>query len=62
MYAGAEYRQVAQGALAQLDRVAARRLGAEPTASPRWAQLAESFRTAPRLEIGFWDMGLAPPA
>ncbi len=61
MYAGAEYRQVAQGALAQLDRVAARRLGAEPTASPRWARLAATFRTATRLEIGFWDMGLAPP-
>jgi thiaminase/transcriptional activator TenA len=61
MYAGAEYQQVAKGALAQLDRVAARRLGAEPTASPRWAKLAETFRTATRLEVGFWDMGLAPP-
>ncbi len=61
MYAGADYQAVARGALAQLDRVAARRLGAEPTASPRWAKLAETFRTATRLEIGFWDMGLAPP-
>ncbi len=61
MYAGAEYQDVAQGALDQLDRVAARRLGAEPAASPRWAQLAKTFRTATRLEIGFWDMGLNPP-
>ena len=64
MYAGAEYQEVARGALAQLDRVAARRLGPEPIASPRWAKLAETFRTATRLEIGFWDMGLgglAPP-
>ncbi len=61
MYAGAEYQELAQGALAQLDRVAVRRLGAEPTTSPRWAKLAETFRTATRLEIGFWDMGLAPP-
>jgi thiaminase/transcriptional activator TenA len=60
-YAGAEYQAVAQGARAQLDRVAARRLGAEPTASPRWAGLTETFRTATRLEIGFWDMGLNPP-
>jgi thiaminase/transcriptional activator TenA len=61
MYAGAEYQAMAQGALAQLDRVAARRLGDAPTASPRWAKLAETFRTATRLEIGFWDMGLNPP-
>ena len=61
LYAGAEYQEVARGACAQLDRVAARRLGAEPTASPRWARLAETFGTATRLEVGFWDMGLAPP-
>ncbi len=61
MYAGAEYQEVAQGAIAQLDRVAARRLGPEPTASPRWAKLAKTFHKATRLEIGFWDMGLNPP-
>ena len=61
MYAGAEYQEVAQGALAQLDRVAARRLGPEPAASPRWTKLTGTFRTATRLEIGFWDMGLEPP-
>ncbi len=61
MYAGAEYQQVAQGALEQLDRVAARRLGPEPIASPRWVKLTETFRTATRLEIGFWDMGLNLP-
>jgi len=60
MYAGAEYQEVAQGAIAQLDRVAARRLGAEPTASPRWAKLAKTFHSATRLEIGFWEMGLNP--
>ncbi len=61
MYAGAEYQEVAQSAIAQLDRVAARRLGPEPAASPRWAKLTETFRSATRLEIGFWDMGLNPP-
>ncbi len=61
LYAGADYREVARGALEQLDRVAGRRLGAAPTASPRWAQHAETIRTATRLEIGFWDMGLSPP-
>ncbi len=61
MYAGAEHQEVAQGAIAQLDRVAARRLGPEPAASPRWAKLAKTFHSATRLEIGFWDMGLNPP-
>ena len=61
MYAGTEYQEVAQGALDQLDRIAARRLGPEPAASPRWPQLAKTFRTATRLEIGFWNMGLNPP-
>ncbi len=61
MYAGAEYQGLARGALDQLDRVAARRLGADISAAPRWVQLAQTFRTATRLEIGFWDMGLKPP-
>ena len=61
MYAGAEYREVAQGAASQLDRIAAARLGPDVEASPRWPGLARTFRTATRLEIGFWNMGLAPP-
>ncbi len=61
MYAGAEYQALARATLDQLDRVAARRLGADFSAAPRWAQLAQTFRTATRLEIGFWDMGLKPP-
>ena len=60
MYAGAEYQEVAGAAVAQLDRVAARRLGRDATASPRWSALARTFRTATRLEVGFWDMGLSP--
>ncbi len=61
MYAGAEYQALARATLDQLDRVAARRLGADFSAAPRWAQLAQTFRTATRLEVGFWAMGLAPP-
>lgn len=60
-YGGAEYQEVARDALAQLDRVAARRLGSDLTAAPRWPGLSQTFRTATRLEIGFWDMGLMPP-
>lgn len=61
MYAGADYQQVAAAAIGQLDRVAARRLGEAPAASPRWPGLTRLFATATRLEIGFWDMGLNPP-
>ncbi len=61
-YSGAEYREVAEAAAAQLERVADRRLGDRPADSPRWASLARTFQTATRLEIGFWDMGLTPPA
>ncbi len=59
-YGGDEYQVVVQGALAQLDRVAGRRLGGAAETSGRWASLTRTFRDATRLEIGFWDMGLAP--
>lgn len=62
MYGDGEYQEVAAGSLAQLDRVAQARLGPDPSASPRWPALAETFAGATRLEVGFWDMGLAPPA
>jgi len=61
MYAGADYQEVARAAVAQLDRVAARRLGAQPWCAPRWPALCRTFRTATRLEAGFWAMGLDPP-
>ena len=60
MYGGSEYQDVAGAAVAQLEAVAARRLGNDPAASPRWPDLTETFRTATRLEVGFWDMGLNP--
>ena len=62
VYGGSEYQEVATAAQAQLERVAQDRLGTEPAASPRWPSLAATFGGATRLEVGFWDMGLAPPA
>ena len=59
-YSGADYQQVAQAAVSQLDRVAAKRLGGEPERNGRWPSLAATFGNATRLEIGFWDMGLSP--
>ena len=61
MYGGADYQGVAEAALAQLDRVAARRVGDPVVGSVRWPSLQTTFRAATRLEAGFWDMGLDPP-
>ncbi len=61
-YGGSEYQEVAQAAVSQLDRVALRRLDALPERVGRWPSLTRTFGAATRLEIGFWDMGLQPPA
>lgn len=60
-YGGADYQDVCIAALEQLERIAQRRVGADVQHSNRWPALVETFRAATRLEIGFWDMGLAPP-
>jgi thiaminase/transcriptional activator TenA len=60
-YGGADYQDVARAAAGELDAVAARMIGPDHRAAPRWPALARTFRTATRLEIGFWQMGLAPP-
>jgi len=41
-----------------IDNAVLRRLGEQPTKSPRWAGLCQRFATATRLETGFWQMGL----
>jgi len=53
MYAGAEYREVAAGAVAQLERLGALRL-----TEARFPALARTFAQATRLEAAFWRMGL----
>lgn len=57
-YAGSDYQALCRSVGRLLDRAAAARLGTTPEASPRWAGLCRTFRTATRLEAGFWDMGL----
>ena len=59
-YAGTDYQEVTRAAAEQLERVAARRIGDDVMGSGRWPALAETFKIATRLEIGFWDMGLNP--
>jgi thiaminase/transcriptional activator TenA len=58
-YAGDDYQSGAAAAADQLERVLARRLGSAPWIHDRWRELAATFHTATRLEIGFWEMGLA---
>lgn len=53
MYAGEEYLKMVGAAVAQLDRLAARRGG-----DARFEDLARDFRAATVLESGFWRMGL----
>ena len=53
MYAGEEYRNLAQSAASALDEQFARRGG-----EGRFSALAASFAVATRLEAAFWQMGL----
>ena len=59
-YAAEDYRTVSRAAIAQLDRVAGKRIGEDPQSSGRWDSLAATFGAATRLEISFWEMGLSP--
>ncbi|MBC7138209.1 MAG: TenA family protein [Defluviimonas sp.] len=59
-YGGPDYQAVCAGVGSLIDGAAARRLGPAPEQSARWADICARFRTATRLEAGFWDMGLRP--
>lgn len=58
-YAGEEYQTVCRNVGTLIDDALARRLGSDFESSPRWSRLSGRFATATRLEVGFWDMGLA---
>lgn len=57
-YASEDYQGLCRTVAAMLETAVTARLGAVPKESPRWAALSARFRTATRLEVGFWDMGL----
>lgn len=61
-YGGASFQAMASDACRHIDLAAERRIGGDFAAAPRFAALARTFEQATRLEVGFWDMGLAPPA
>lgn len=56
-YASEGYQQVCVNAGKLMDRAIEKRLGANPSESPRWAALTDRFATATRLEVGFWGLG-----
>lgn len=60
-YAGDDYQEVARNAEDLLDRVAARLIGTDCLASPRFPDLARNFAQACDLEANFWSMGLRGP-
>ena len=60
VYSGEEYQQVCRDVGALIDDALEHRLGADWPDSPRLTMLTRHFIAATRLEVGFWDMGLAP--
>ncbi|TPE51023.1 thiaminase II [Amaricoccus solimangrovi] len=57
-YGGEDYQAVCRDVGALIDAAAERRIGSDFAGAARWPRLAGHFRTATRLEVGFWDMGL----
>lgn len=58
-YGGPEYQALCHATGAMIDRAVADRLGPEPQQLPKWQSLRTIFRTATRLEVGFWGLGRA---
>ncbi|MBM9595155.1 thiaminase II [Roseitranquillus sediminis] len=58
-YAGESYQATCRDVGALIDAAVVRRLSEAPEQSPRWPRLCDRFRTATRLEIDFWSMGLS---
>lgn len=57
-YGDPEYQGLCETVGAMIDTALARRFGDDFTTRPGFAALGETFETATRLEVGFWDMGL----
>ncbi|MEM0921705.1 MAG: thiaminase II [Pseudomonadota bacterium] len=57
-YAGADYQGLCRDVAAMVQQAAEDRLGADPTASPRWPAHCQRFAMATALEVDFWQMGL----
>lgn len=60
VYSGVDYQEACIRAASLFEAVAARTIGPDFEASPRWSSLVEGFAQACRLEQDFWRMGLRP--
>ncbi|WP_380052987.1 thiaminase II [Falsihalocynthiibacter sp. SS001] len=58
-YAGSDYQEGCHEVGALIDNALTSRFGERFETLPIWQQLSGRFTTATRLEVGFWDMGLA---
>jgi thiaminase/transcriptional activator TenA len=58
-YSGAEYQTLCHDVGALIDAALMHRLGPDWSSLPRAQQLSHRFATATRLEVAFWQMGLA---
>jgi len=59
-YAGDAYQAACNGVGEMLEAALIHRLGPDYETSPRWGRLCQTFRTATKLEVSFWQMGLTP--
>jgi len=57
-YGGHDYQEVCHRVGRLIEQAAQDRLGAIPQKNQRWRHLSRQFRTATKLEVGFWQMGL----
>lgn len=60
IYPGSKYKDVCADVGTLIDGAVARLIGDDPQDSPRRASFRNRFATPTRLEVGFWNMGLAP--
>lgn len=58
-YSGEDYQHICQDAGKLLDRAVIRRFGDQFQTLPLWFKFQQQFDVATRLEVGFWDMGMA---
>lgn len=58
-YSGEEYQHICQDVGQLLDRAVKRRFGDQFQTLPIWSKLQQQFDVATRLEVSFWNMGMA---
>lgn len=57
-YSGDDYQSMCATLGTMIDAAVERRIGANPTTSPRWKKLQNHFTKASELEADFWSMGM----